>query len=61
MIKSIVGESSITFMEIEKKIFAYVCKMYMKMMRSILEDFDKKFHSGVIEAKIGIKEPISLQ
>ncbi len=44
--KSIVEESLITFKELEKKIFTYVCEAAVEMTRIILEDYDKGLHAG---------------
>lgn len=46
MMKSIVEESQVTFKELEKKIFAYVCETAVQMTRIILEDYDKELHAG---------------
>lgn len=46
MMKSIVEESPITFKELEKKIFAYVCEAAVEMTQIILEDYDKELHDS---------------
>lgn len=43
--KSIVEENLVTFKELEKKIFAYVCEMAVEMTQIILEDYDKELHA----------------
>ena len=44
--KSIVEEKSITFKELEKKIFAYVCDVAVEMTQIILEDYDRELHNS---------------
>lgn len=44
--KSIVEESLITFKELEKKIFAYVCEAAVEMTQIILEDYDRALHDS---------------
>ena len=46
MMKSIVEEKSITFKELEKKIFAYVCDVAVEMTQIILEDYDRELHNS---------------
>ncbi len=43
--KSIVEENLVTFKELVKKIFAYVCEMAVEMTQIILEDYDKELHA----------------
>ena len=43
--KSIVEENLVTFKELEKKIFAYVCEMAVEITQIILEDYDKELHA----------------
>lgn len=43
--KSIVEENLVTFKELEKKIFAYVCETAVEMTQIILEDYDKDLHA----------------
>ena len=43
--KSIVEENLVTFKELEKKIFAYVCETAVEMTQIILEDYDKELHA----------------
>jgi len=45
MMKTIVEESQVTFKELEKKIFAYVCEAAVEMTQIILEDYDKELHA----------------
>lgn len=44
--KSIVEEKSVTFKELEKKIFAYVCDVAVEMTQIILEDYDRELHDS---------------
>ena len=44
--KSIVEESLVTFKELEKKIFAYVCEAAVEMTQLILEDYDRELHDS---------------
>ena len=44
--KSIVEEKRVTFKELEKKIFAYVCKAATEMTQIILEDYDRELHAS---------------
>lgn len=44
--KSIVEESLVTFKELEKKIFAYVCEAAVEMTQIILEDYDRELHDS---------------
>ncbi|WP_075717919.1 ISLre2 family transposase [Roseburia sp. 499] len=46
MMKSIVEEKSVTFKELEKKIFAYVCDVAVEMTQIILEDYDRELHDS---------------
>ena len=46
MMKSIVEEKSVTFKELEKKIFAYVCDVAVEMTQIILEDYDRELHES---------------
>ncbi len=44
--KSIVEESRVTFKELEKKIFVYVCKAAVEMTQIILEEYDRELHAS---------------
>ncbi len=44
--KSIVEERLVSFKELEKKIFAYVCELGREITRIILEDYDKELMEG---------------
>lgn len=44
--KTIVGESQITFKELEQNIYKYVCDMAVEMTKIILEDYDRELHTG---------------
>lgn len=46
MMKSIVEESRVTFKELEKKIFVYVCKAAVEMTQIILEEYDRELHAS---------------
>lgn len=46
MMKTIVEESLVTFKELEKNIFRYVCDMAVEMTKTILEDYDRELHAG---------------
>ena len=44
--ESIVAERLVSFKELEKKIFAYVCELGQEITRIILEDYDKELMEG---------------
>lgn len=44
--ESIVAERLVSFKELEKKIFAYVCELGREITRIILEDYDKELMEG---------------
>ena len=46
MMKSIVEESPITFKELEKKIYAYICEVAVEMTQIILEDYDRELQDS---------------
>lgn len=46
MMKPIVEESLVTFKELEKKIFTYICEVAAEMTQIVLEDYDKEFHDS---------------
>ena len=46
MMKTIVEENRVTFKDLEKNIFRYVCELAVEMTKAVLEDYDRELHTG---------------
>ena len=46
MMRTIVNEELVSFKELEKKIFSYVCELGREITRIMLESYDKELAEG---------------